>query len=407
MAQHLVPQHVLRGVSADGKTICQYDKTNQLDPMMVGIKGACGRNDAFSLEVERLLSTIESAANPAIDVFRRMENAMRIDPVTKRIVAVYLTMFLWRRSPAIRDRQIIETTEDELLAMGRDIVRRYGAPLSLCRDRLPAIAARAASDVNGLIGGHWESSSFQRWLFYSMTWAVLRCPEPIVTIPDCGMARSGDGGPLDPSIEFYFPLSANRVLMASWHGAPPEKVQLLTASSAHVRHINKLGFGLAGRFVYAQTRSGKLATAVRRSSRHYTRLQGLQVAGGPNPTAMKLDSLNDWYAKVEADGADDAARHRCMAPGAGDQFRHSWQTVPADVPVAREAPQHKASVRICGWCNALEWRYPNGQVEFDDFELRRTTANEAMQNWWQSFRIESTDTSIRAHRAAPRCRVAN
>ena len=65
MAQHWVPQYVLRGFSADDKTIWQYDKTGQMAATKVGIRGACGRNDAFSPQVERLLSTIENAANPA------------------------------------------------------------------------------------------------------------------------------------------------------------------------------------------------------------------------------------------------------------------------------------------------------------------------------------------------------
>ena len=58
-------------------------------------------------------------------------------------------------------------------------------------------------------------------------------------------------------------------------------------------------------------------------------------------------------------------------------------------------------------CNARERRYPNGQVDFHDLELRRTTAAETTQNWWQSFRIEGTDTGIKAHGAVPRYRVAD
>lgn len=94
MAKHWVPQHVLRGFSADGVHIWQYDKKGETGPKKVPIKVACGRRDAFAAPVERLLSTIEIAANPAINVFRRMKHALGIDPVAKRIVAVYLTAFL-------------------------------------------------------------------------------------------------------------------------------------------------------------------------------------------------------------------------------------------------------------------------------------------------------------------------
>ena len=126
MAQHWVPQYVLRGVSPDGIHVCQYDKTGKIAPKMVPVKVACGRKDAFSAPVERLLATIENAANPAIDVFRSMEHPMRIDPVAKRIVAVYLNTFLWKRSQAIRDKQVAETSEAELLGWAHDAAERYG-----------------------------------------------------------------------------------------------------------------------------------------------------------------------------------------------------------------------------------------------------------------------------------------
>ena len=402
MAKHWVPQHVLRGFSADGVHIWQYDKKGETGPKKVPIKVACGRRDAFAAPVERLLSTIEIAANPAINVFRRMKHALGIDPVAKRIVAVYLTAFLWKRSPAIRDQQIAKTTEEELLAAGRDAMRRYGPPRSLYQDRLPAVVAKAASDVNQLMADHWQSSSFQRCLISSMSWAVLHCAEPTVTIPDCGMVRLGGRGILDPKAEFYFPLNATRVLIASWHGTPPDKVQLLRASPAHVRHINKLGFGQAGRFVYGRARSEKLAMAVRRPSPHFTRLKDLDAAGGPNPTATSLDGLSKWCAKMKDGQSDHPDRHWCVAPGAAGQCRHGWRQLPFPLPVIREAPQVEVSARICQWCGAVERRYSNGEIEFDDLELRRTTANESTQNWWQSFRIEGTDTRIKAHGTVPR-----
>lgn len=402
MAQHWVPQHVLRGFSNDGLRICPYDKTGKIAAMMVGIKGACGRNDAFSEEVERLLTTIENAANPVIDMFRRMEHAMRVDPVVKRIVAVYLTAFLWRRSPAIRDLQAAETTEEDLLAWCREATERYGRPRSLNQDRLPAIAASLASDVNGLMARYWGANVFGRWLLYSMSWAVLRCAEPNVTIPDCGMFRLGGIGLLDPRAEIYFPLSATRVLVASWRGAPPSEVQLLTASPAHVREINKLGFKQAGRFVYGQKRSKKVAMAVLRPSHRSTRLKGLNVTGGTNPTVNKLDDLNDWCSKMIDEGSYHPDHHLCIAPGAGEQFRHSWQRVSVGLPVAREAPEIKMPDRICEWCGARERRYLNGQVEFNDLELKRRRTKEPQPNWWQAFRIEATDTAIRAVGATPR-----
>ena len=406
MAQHWVPQYVLRGFSVDDKTIWQYDKTGQTAATKVGIRGACGRNDAFSPQVERLLSTIENAANPAIHVFRRMERAMRIEPVVKRIVAVYLQTFLWKRSPGIRDQQVAETKEGDLLGQAHDIARLLGVPRRLYQNLLPTVAAKVANDVNGLMAGHWESGTFQRWLFYSMSWVVLRCTEPIVTVPDRGLVRLGGRGLLDPKAEFYFPLSSKRVLMASWCGTPPGVVQLLSASPALLRSINKHGFAQAGRFVYGRSYSEKVAKMVKRPSHQFPTLKALEVAGGPNPTLAKLDGLKAWYANVVDDDSDDPDRCWCMGPGAGSRCRHEWQRAPFDLPVMAETPEVRASASVCKWCGALELRYPNGHVRFDDLELRRTTANEAIRNWWQSFRVVGTDTRIKALGSTPRYYIA-
>ena len=406
MAQHWVPQYVLRGVSPDGIHVCQYDKTGKIAPKMVPVKVACGRKDAFSAPVERLLATIENAANPAIDVFRSMEHPMRIDPVAKRIVAVYLNTFLWKRSPAIRDKQVAETSEAELLGWAHDAAERYGTPPAY-RDLLPVAVAKAASDVNGLMAEHWESSTFQRWLFCSMSWAVLRCADPIVTVPDRGLVQLGGRGLLDPKVEFYFPLNAKRVLVASWRGSPSSVVQILSASPAHMRGINKHGFGQAGRFVYGLKPSEKVATAVQKPSHHFPSLRALPVAGGDNPTAAKLDSLKTWYEKVVADSSDHPDRHWCIAPGARYQCRHSWQRTPFELPAIKDMPETKAQIGVCEWCSAVKWRFPNGHVRFDDLELRRTTVSEAMKNWWQSFRIVGSGTRIEARGAMPRYRVAD
>ena len=70
-------------------------------------------------------------------------------------------------------------------------------------------------------------------------------------------------------------------------------------------------------------------------------------------------------------------------------------------------PETKAQIGVCEWCSAVKWRFPNGHVRFDDLELRRTTVNEAMKNWWQSFRIVGSGTRIEARGVVPRYRVAD
>ena len=396
MAQHWVPQHILRGFSTDGKTVWQYDKTGEIPPTRVGIKGAFGRNDAFDAPVEQLMSTIENAAYPAIEALRNMEQHMRIDAVAKRIVAVYLTMFLWRRSPAARDRLVSKTNEVDLVRLGRKGAENLDDAV---RDRLEAIlpAVAGASDVNSLMAGHWSASTFVRWLFYSMSWAVLRCTAPVVTVPDQGLIWLGSRGLLDPKAEFYFPLSSRRVLVTSWQGSPQSLIQLLPASPAHMRGINKHGFARAGRFVCGQRRDQKLAAAVQKAQHHFPKLEPLAATGGPNPTAAKLSHLSSW---IEGIGSDNPNRHWCMAPGA-DRHCHQWRPSPSPIAVTSDLPDHKVPARFCQWCGAIERENLNGHIEFDDMELQRTQAQPPWKNWWQSFVIVDAGGRIKSRNVAP------
>ena len=349
------------------------------------------------------MSTIESAGSSVIRVFRRMERPPYIHPVAKRIFAVYLNMFLWQRSPAVRDSQVAETSKEVLSEWAHEEMRLRDVLSGLHREVSIAVA-KAAGDVNGLMAGHWKSSTFQRWLFYSMSWTVLRCTEPIVTVPDQGLVHLGSRGLLDPKAEFYFPLSSTRVLVASWHGAPPNMVQLISASPAHVRQINKLGFGQAGRFVYGKEHSEKLAATVLKPSRHLPTLRALRIAGGPNQTAAALGKLGAWYEKL---GSNDSDRYWCMAPGAGELCRHNWQRAPFELPVVSEKPEITTPVDVCEWCGALERRYRNGHVEFDDRELRRMSVQPPEKNWWQLYDVIHGGGRIEARGTMPRYRVAD
>ena len=335
---------------------------------------------------------------------------MRIDPVAKRIVAIYLNMFLWQRSPAVRDRQVAEINEAKLLAWSHEEIKRTAELSDLYRDSAPIAASKAASDLNGLMAGHWESSTFQRWLFYSMSWAVLRCTKPIVTIPDQGLVRPSNSGILndgrgllDPQAEFYLPLSSTRILVVSWRGGPPDKIQLVTASPAHIRRISKFGFGQASRFVYATGESEKLAVAVQQSPRHIPTLKPLRMTGGPNPKADELGKLKAWFEKL---GTDDPARHWCMAPGAGEHCRHNWRRLPNELPVVSDKPEFTTPVYVCEWCFAFEWRYRNGHVKFDDMELRRLLKQPPMKNWWELFDVTHAGNCIEACGTIPLYRVA-
>ena len=398
MALHWVPQHILRGFSNDGKTVWQYDKTGEIPPTKVGIKGAFARNDAFDTPVERLMATIENAAKPAIDALRNTDQHTRIDPVAKRIVAVYLAMFLWQRSPAVRDWLVSKINEVDLLKLLRkkweehdDVVRNQLEAAS------PAVVPKVASDVNSLMSEHWSANMFVRWLFYSMSWAVLRCTAPVVTVPDQGLIWLGSRGLLDPKAEFYFPLNSRRVLVTSWQGSPQSLIQLLPASPAHMRGINKHGFARAGRFVCGQKRDQKLAAAVQKAQHHFPTLEALTPTGGLNPTAAKLDHLNSW---IEGIGTDNPDRHWCIAPGA-DRHRHQWKQSPSPIAVTSDLPNHKVPARFCEWCGAIERENLNGHIEFDDMELQRIQAQPPWKNWWQSFVIVYAGDRIKSRNVAP------
>ena len=334
-----------------------------------------------------------------------MEHAIRIDPVAKRMVSVYLNTFLWRRSPAIRDQQVADAKEADFVHWAHRAAKRYGVPSSLHRDVLRAAAA-AAGDVNGLMAEHWQSTTFQRWLLYSMSWVVLRCTESAVTVPDGGLVQLGGRGLLDPKAELYFPLSSRRVLAASWRGGSPDVIRLLSASPAQIRGINKYGIRQAGRFVYGQKYSRKVAETVQRSSHNFPKLKPLCISGSPSPVAARLKDFRAWYARVTDDYSDTPDRHWCMGPGAGDQCRHKWQQARFELPLVIDAMETKVSVSACKWCGALEFRYANGYVRFDDFELRRTTVPMSRKNWWQSLKVVASENRIEACGEVPIYRVA-
>ena len=246
---HWVPRPLLRALSADGKSVVQYSRrVGEAACKEASIKRAAASQDSFSKDVEAVLSSIEGAAAPAIKAFQRMMRPLAIDSVSKSIVACYLAGFLWYRSPRVRATQLAGVTKPELMNWGRDEARAMAAVSDEARqlylERLPQVAEEMAADPNRLMAGHWWAGNMARWTLYSMSWTVLHCPKPIVAIPDCGMIHQGELALLNEAAELYLPLSADRILVASWRGAPG-LVQYAHATPAHVGKINRMGYGLA------------------------------------------------------------------------------------------------------------------------------------------------------------------
>ena len=399
---HWVPQPLLRALSADGKSVVQYSRrVGEAACKEASIKRAAASQDSFSKDVEAVLSSIEGAAAPAIKAFQRMMHPLAIDSVSKSIVACYLAGFLWYRSPRVRATQLAGVTKAELVNWGRDEARAMAAVSDEARqlylERLPQVAEAMAADPNRLMAGHWWAGNMARWTLYSMSWTVLHCPKPIVAIPDCGMIHQGELALLNEAAELYLPLSADRILVASWRGAPG-LVQYAHATPAHVGKINRMGYGLADRFVYARTYRKAVEKQVRGPPRRKPSRLPPVVVQGESPTASRLNGLRELVRSV---GFETLERDCCAAPGAGLTASHRWQDIPVELPTIKELPEHTAPVAICQWCGAVRRTLANGGFHQDDLEQERMKRGNRIKNWWQMFTIEPMPRGIRAHGEMP------
>ena len=384
---HWVPQHILRKFSEDGGRVWQYDKTGRIRPRLASIKSAASSKSSFTKEVEHLLWGIETASQPILTTLWEMTKPAYLDHTVRLLFAMYLSAFLWRRSPGIRRHMVENTNRAELM----DGILAETQPHRTSRvylDAAPATIKKIMADPNALMAEHWHAAHLQRVLLSKMNWVVLRCNKPLVVVADCGLVGTpwldstptASGGLLALDMELYFPLTPHRILLLSWKGRPTGDVELVDVHASTIRYVNQFSIRRAHRFVYASCRERTLADDVGSKVLRQRKLRKPLQVNSDHPWTMHLSLIGKWLDDIQAK-ADNPNRYWCAAPGATN-YRHEWKLQPYKLRECKEFPETVCA--LCANCGAIEYRYPNGEVSYDDLELRRSTAEwgSCPSNWW-------------------------
>lgn len=334
MGKHIVPRHLLRRISPDGKNIWQYDKkSTMVAPRLLPIAKVSQTKDFYDEDIEKLLSTIESSASPILD---RLTQGQQLNFIERRVIAIYLEMCLGRDrgkreevTRELKDRDKIESFLDALMEPVRE-TSLYPDYESQKEDAIESIEAHPEI----VLSSKWKPSNLIRLLFYQMTWRVVESDtvdfvisEPPVTITGVDIGH--------PEAQVLFPLSSRQILHISWRGSPFE-IQRISVPLSVASDINKILVCKADRFVFFNKNCSKLAKLVRKRHLYDDKivLEHLPVLG-VNPHRPRQPLI------VTDETQDESDVKICMHPAASDH-EHVW----------RKAENHRIidGGKVMEWC---------------------------------------------------------
>lgn len=362
----------MRRISPDGGNIWQYDKKSAaVIPQLLPIARVSQARQFFDDDIEKLLSTIEGATNPILD---KLTYGQPINVAEKRIVAIYLEMFLVRNrgmreklaAKFLNDPNKIEDFLDTLMEPMRG-TSLYAEHENQKTDTIERIEARPEI----VFSSTWKPSNLIRLLFYRMTWCVLRSDTVDFVVSEPPMALASVGM-RHPEAKIFFPLSSRHVLFISWLGAP-SKIHRDTIHPNVARYINKIFVCKADRFVFFSKNCPKMAKFVKKKNFYNDQLGNKgRLISGVNPYRPKQPwdiSDEDW------DGFD---MRICMHPLASN-FRHAW----------RKAENHQIIYRgklmkWCRYCGLMILKYENNIELIRNSEVALATGKfgRHRKNWW-------------------------
>lgn len=371
VGQHIVSRHLLRRISPDGKTIWQYDKKAAMSgPRRLPISKVSQTREFFDEDIEKLLSTIEWAANPVLD---KLTQGQPINVVEKRIVAIYLEMFLVRNrgrreelaGKFLGDRNKIEDFLDTLMRPMRG-TESYAEYKSQKTDAIERIEARPEI----VFSSAWKPSNLIRLLLYLMTWRVLKSNTVDFVISEPPMVFAGVGI-RHPDAQVFFPLSSRYVLHISWLGSPSTIQRILIPPSA-ARYVNKIFICKADRFVFFSQNCSKIAKLVKKKNFYDDKIKLKHwPISGVNPYRPKQPWIiadEDW------DGFD---MKICMHPLASN-FKHVWRKVENHRKIYRGEV-----VEWCKYCGLAILKYENNAEFIRNHEVALATGKVGQhRNWW-------------------------
>lgn len=382
MGQHIVPRHLLRRISPDGINIWQYDKEAvAAAPKRLPIVQVSQTSKFFDDDIERLLSTIEGAANP---ILNKLVHGQTIDSIERRIIAVYMEMY------KVRDRGKRKEMK-KIVSGGRDATEKFMEDIMepMRGTNLYAKYTGQKSDhieylqfhQDKVLSGTWAPSNLIRLMLFLMTWRVLESDgvdfvigEPPWTLPATVTERGV------PKEEVFFPLSSKHVLHLSWIGNP-SKIERQRISRADARQINKFFISASDRFVFFNKNCSKMNQLVKNKHMHNKQIEWRWPILGSNPYRL--------LRRFTAGEIDKSERYICMHPAASE-FRHAWCEAENPLVVAGGGKVAK----WCKNCGVLELEYDaDMEPEIRNSEIALATGKGGTyRNWWMKLSKHSRQT---------------
>ena len=374
MGQHIVPRQLLLKISPDGRNVWQYDKKDtKAGPKKLPVSKVSQTPEFFDADIEKLLSTIESAANPVLD---RLAQGKTIDAWERRKMAIYLEMF------GVRDRESRRQHKEEFFG-SREKVEDYvdavveselrvDAHLISESHKLDAVE-RLVSCSNAVFSRIWEPSNFIRFFLYVMTWRVLESNTVNFVIGEPPFAVGGNVGLKHPNTEAFFPLSSKHVLHLSWLGNPSE-IELREIPSSAARQINKIFIAKANQLVFYSENCSKINKLVKKRHLHFD-------TGSLNWTVSGTNLFRPKRNQAFTDGEMRLLRESiCMHPNA-KRFRHLWIDVKESIPITINGG---TVIAWCEHCGMMQVKYDNkpDPVQINSEVALATGQMGPLKNWW-------------------------
>ena len=350
-----------------------YDKESMaLGPKQLPIAQVSQTKKFFSEDIEKLLSTIEGAANP---ILNKLIQGQPIDPIERRIMAVYLEMYK-TRNREIRDELIEEFLGD------RDKIEDFmetslkSAPgttmYTAYKKQKEDVIDLLESSSEKIFAAVWAPSNLDRFWFFRMTWRVLESARVDFVVGDPPWVLTGQKDGLEHfDAEFLFPLSRSHVLHMSWRGTP-SIIDRESISPMVARQINKKLIGASFRFVFFNRNCPKMTRAIQNENLYHGKIKLERPVLGDNP--YRPGRL--WKFTVKE--RDKLSEYICMHPAASN-FRHAWcKAMDHSVAAGGEV------IERCEHCLAMKLKYGDDTESIiRNDEVRLATGRLGNhRNWW-------------------------
>lgn len=374
MGQHIVPRYLLRRISPDGETVWQYDKKAAvLGPKKLPISQVSQTRKFFGEDIEKLLATIEKAANP---VLGKLTHGQPIHSIEKRVMAVYLEMYKNRdRGKRKEIKKIVSGGRDKTKKFMEDIMEpmRGTSLYTKYTSRKSDHIEHLQLYQDKVLSGTWNPSNLIRLVLFRMTWRVLESSEVdfVIGEPPWTLPATVTGlGP--PKEEVLFPLSSNHVLHMSWIG-DPSRIERWPISQANARQINKFFISASNRFVFFNKNCSKMNQLVKNKHMHNKQIEWGWPMLESNPYQPQ------WARRPTAGEIDKFEEHICMHPAASE-FRHAWRETESPHVVE----DGDKIIQRCKHCQAMKLKYGDTrESEIRNDEVRLAIGKlKPYRNWW-------------------------